>query len=634
MVRRLANAAAGGALALALALALPPDAAHAAAAAASVDPVVPGRVDSFRVAGAPFADSLTVMVYLPPSWRADRPHPVAYASAAHLYFRIVRLPARLDSLAAEGVALPVVVGLPDVDSRDASRVGSPAALAYAALVVERVLPAVEARYAVRADREGRALLGFSSGANVALDLALVHPERFGRVAAQTPGWMFWDGEREAISEDFTDRAVARVAEARFDAAPPAHWFMWGDADEEWESRSRVNGARYIEALRARGAAVEGPLVVPGGHGPRLALASLRQALAFLVAGAHDTDRRAVLWRGGPARTGVERATGVPTLGGVRWTFRTGAEVWGPVVLADGLVFAGSQDSSYYAIDLATGRERWRLRTATRGNSSAPAIAGGIAYLGAGDGAVYALDARTGAERWRFATGGRVISRPLVADDAVYAGSDDGHVYALDRATGRERWRFRTGGRVVSSPAVADGVVYVGSFDGHLYALDAATGRERWRHAAGAPIAATPAVAGERIYAGSMNGRIFALARASGERAWAVEHEAPWLVSSAAVADGVVYVGSGDGHVFALDAADGRERWRFRTGGGVNVSPTVAGETVYVGSHDGRFYALDRRTGAERWRYATGGEVHSDPAIGDGVVVFGSADGVIYAIEGT
>ena len=47
-----------------------------------------------------------------------------------------------------------------------------------------------------------------------------------------------------------------------------------------------------------------------------------------------------------------------------------------------------------------------------------------------DGFVYALDAATGSERWRFETDGSVGSSLTVADSLVYVGAGD-YVYAIE-----------------------------------------------------------------------------------------------------------------------------------------------------------------------------------------------------------
>ena len=84
--------------------------------------------------------------------------------------------------------------------------------------------------------------------------------------------------------------------------------------------------------------------------------------------------------------------------------------------------------------------------------------------------IYAVDAATGQEKWRFLTSGPVHSSPAIANGVLYSGSHDGNLYAVDIATGQEKWRFATGKKIKSSPAVANGVVFMGSHDRHLYAV--------------------------------------------------------------------------------------------------------------------------------------------------------------------
>lgn len=72
-------------------------------------------------------------------------------------------------------------------------------------------------------------------------------------------------------------------------------------------------------------------------------------------------------------------------------------------------------------------------------------AGGLVYFGSStDHTVSALDLATGRLKWRFFTDAPVRFAPAVYDKKVYAASDDGHVYCLSAAEGRELWRFRAG----------------------------------------------------------------------------------------------------------------------------------------------------------------------------------------------
>lgn len=132
----------------------------------------------------------------------------------------------------------------------------------------------------------------------------------------------------------------------------------------------------------------------------------------------------------------------------------------------------------------------------------PTVAGGILAFGSSaDGKLYALDAATGAERWTFFSGGPIRFAPAFWRDRVFVVSDDGCLYCLAANDGKLLW-LRRGGpetasqmilgndRIVSAwparggPVIVDGVVYFGAgiwpSDGiYLYALDAQSGKTLW-----------------------------------------------------------------------------------------------------------------------------------------------------------
>ncbi|MHC4913990.1 MAG: outer membrane protein assembly factor BamB family protein [Planctomycetota bacterium] len=113
--------------------------------------------------------------------------------------------------------------------------------------------------------------------------------------------------------------------------------------------------------------------------------------------------------------------------------------------------------------------------------------------------VYALDAATGRERWSFFTDGPVRFAPALWKDRLFATSDDGYLYCLAKTDGKLVWKKRPSpsgrkvlgnGRVISKwparggPVVVDDVVYFGAgiwpTDGtYLCALRAADGTPVW-----------------------------------------------------------------------------------------------------------------------------------------------------------
>ena len=73
-------------------------------------------------------------------------------------------------------------------------------------------------------------------------------------------------------------------------------------------------------------------------------------------------------------------------------------------IVDGVLYFGSWDSYFYAVDAATGKEKWRFHGGEDplihnqvGFQSSPAVVDGVVYTGCRDSQLYALDAATGKE---------------------------------------------------------------------------------------------------------------------------------------------------------------------------------------------------------------------------------------------
>jgi outer membrane protein assembly factor BamB len=146
-----------------------------------------------------------------------------------------------------------------------------------------------------------------------------------------------------------------------------------------------------------------------------------------------------------------------------------------------MLYIGSWDSYFYALDAATGQERWRFKTGEDpdfhnqvGILSSAAVADGMVYFGCRDSHLYALDAATGEKKWAFSGNGSwLISSPAVRDGKVYFDtSDTSLVVEADAKTGAVLRSFKLNHRsLYSSAAVAGRMVYVGSTQEKLVAVD-------------------------------------------------------------------------------------------------------------------------------------------------------------------
>ncbi|QGV80068.1 PQQ-binding-like beta-propeller repeat protein [Streptomyces ficellus] len=167
-------------------------------------------------------------------------------------------------------------------------------------------------------------------------------------------------------------------------------------------------------------------------------------------------------------------------GHVRWHFEAPAVFLSPPAFAPGPavtgggVYLADYLGTVYAIDAATGKDRWRIATESRQSSEPVLVADGNVHVGSGS-AVYTLDAVTGTPKWRFPAGGPVIGAPVVADGRLHFGSADHVLYTLDASGGQLRWKLTTGGEITGSLVARSGVVYACSKDRCVYALDAVKG---------------------------------------------------------------------------------------------------------------------------------------------------------------
>jgi outer membrane protein assembly factor BamB len=96
-------------------------------------------------------------------------------------------------------------------------------------------------------------------------------------------------------------------------------------------------------------------------------------------------------------------------------------------VSDNTVYYGTADL-FYALDISTGREKWRYQ-ADGLAFAVPPVSVGTMYLRAGK-TLYAIDAATGGERWRCALNDHIRGCPTVWRGLVYCVGLKGDVYAV------------------------------------------------------------------------------------------------------------------------------------------------------------------------------------------------------------
>lgn len=362
------------------------------------------------------------------------------------------------------------------------------------------------------------------------------------------------------------------------------------------------------------------------------------------------DPLSVTWQFGAA--GALPLDGPPLAGDMRTTAYTVGLPVGPS-LSRGVLLAGSDSGFLYALDATTGqlvwsRQLWNMAMvnplvvgdtvyATTGNpyynfaQTLRFASGERATRGPGLNGLYALDLATGAERWHFFTPGQNMPTPVVAAGVVYFASGDGFAYAVDAPSGKLRWKADVqGSDGMSSPLLVDGRLFFGtSHPDFFVALDTSDGKLLWKRsfASGTPggfggatatLAAGNVIVEQVVKTGDAKApaanRLFALDPATGKSVWERElgrgpEPKGFGTATPASVEGVIYVSSiVDGATHALSANDGRAIW--------STSVAGAGAGLVVGDHDvyvaagPRLVALDRRDGHTRGAITVGG--HQGP----------------------
>ncbi|MFC5455847.1 alpha/beta hydrolase [Prosthecobacter fluviatilis] len=128
-------------------------------------------------------------VYTPPGYTPEKKLPVLYllhgiGGDETEWQRFAQPEVLLDNLIADGKAAPMIVVMPNGRAqKDDHPKGdvfkhAPAFSFFERDLLEDIIPTIEARYAVLADREHRALAGLSMGGGQSLNFGLGHPELF------------------------------------------------------------------------------------------------------------------------------------------------------------------------------------------------------------------------------------------------------------------------------------------------------------------------------------------------------------------------------------------------------------------------------------------------------------------------
>ncbi len=263
-----------------------------------------GTVERLSIDSAVLGHPIETTVYVPDD--TSRPLPAVYllhgyGGGSGDWIGGGQAEATAGAVFAEPQTGPMLLVMPG--ATNSWYVDSPKYGAWETALLDDLIPAIEARYPVRRDRDGRFVSGLSMGGYGALRLAVHHPDRFRAAAAFSPAIF----EDVASVADFPAFQLKFFAGAfgdpldvpRFNAAnvfaplatipadlPTDFYVMTGDHD----GLGLWDGAlRFFRAARSAGHAVE-LRVRDGGHEWRLWRDELAPALRWFSTLSRQADR--------------------------------------------------------------------------------------------------------------------------------------------------------------------------------------------------------------------------------------------------------------------------------------------------------------------------------------------------------
>jgi len=153
------------------------------------DNIPHGKLEMIEYDSKTVGTTRNMQVYTPPGYSKEKKYPVLYllhgiGGDETEWERFATPDVLLDNLIADGKAVPMIIVMPNGRAQKNDRAegnvfaAGPAFAAFEQDLLQDVIPTIESRYSVQADREHRALAGLSMGGGQSLNFGLAHLDTF------------------------------------------------------------------------------------------------------------------------------------------------------------------------------------------------------------------------------------------------------------------------------------------------------------------------------------------------------------------------------------------------------------------------------------------------------------------------
>jgi eukaryotic-like serine/threonine-protein kinase len=342
---------------------------------------------------------------------------------------------------------------------------------------------------------------------------------------------------------------------------------------------------------------------------------------------------------------------------VVWKYKTGGGIYAAPLVHNDVLYIGSTDSIFYAINAATGAKVWHYKTDNPIRSTA-AIDGNVVCFESGN-KLYGLDLQgnllwldtlcSGSAANQFDQWDYFHSSPNIVEGVAYIGTEKGKVFGINMQTGAVVFQCQTqntnnGIRV--KPAIHNNKIYFGDWDGVLFVYDLVSGQKLWQYdtfpergwTGGLPsITTSPVIFDGSVYFAGRSCILYSLNAETGAKQATFSDGNMWLVGGPTISDSLLFLGSSNQKVLrAFYRQTLNICWTYSVDGRVMGTPLVDNDYVYIGTGVepgdavGSIYVLNKKTGEIKNRFVLDAMVHSSPVISDTMLYVGSADKCIYA----
>ncbi len=151
-----------------------------------------------------------------------------------------------------------------------------------------------------------------------------------------------------------------------------------------------------------------------------------------------------------------------------WQYDASDKITAPIVLDDGWVYVGSEDTKLYKLDSGNGQNAWTIPFLSGGPIlESPSVGKDVVYVTAVATGIHAVDKKTGKSKWNIPSGIGVIAE---AGDKAYVFAKPATLIVMNNLTGKEVSRIDITGVTDYSAKSLGSTIYVSSDSGKVVSI--------------------------------------------------------------------------------------------------------------------------------------------------------------------